>query len=119
MSRFAGRGLEKFWFAFCVPVTLLLDLQSIYPTSWLASTPLPAFFQWSIALARDPILGGAISGSREFAWLRTYFFLEGGFQLPCFVLGAVGLWRNDKRVYLDMGVKLVKIVDQAQVRRSI
>nr|XP_031862314.1 uncharacterized protein CI109_002279 [Kwoniella shandongensis]KAA5529386.1 hypothetical protein CI109_002279 [Kwoniella shandongensis] len=175
MSRFAGRGLEKFWFAFCVlhiPVTLLLDLQSIYPTSWLASTPLPAFFQWSIALARDPILGGAISGSREFAWLRTYFFLEGGFQLPCFVLGAVGLWRNDKRVYplllaygastattlipclgalftanpkpaftttewvtllseyipflliplgiaVDMGVKLVKIVDQAQVRRSI
>ncbi|OCF54450.1 hypothetical protein L486_07998 [Kwoniella mangroviensis CBS 10435] len=102
MSRFAGRGLDKLWFWFCalhIPITLLLDLQTIYPKHWLANTPLPVLFEYSISLARDPILGGALSGSKEFNWLRYFLYLEGGFQLPCFAIGAWGLWKNDKRVY--------------------
>ncbi|WRT68949.1 uncharacterized protein IL334_005931 [Kwoniella shivajii] len=99
MSRFAGRSLDKFWFAFCVPISLLLDLQTLYPVHWLAGTPLSDLFNYSITLARDPILGGALSGSKEFDWLRYFFWLEGLFQLPCFVIGAIGLWNNDKRVY--------------------
>ncbi|WWC64141.1 uncharacterized protein I303_106749 [Kwoniella dejecticola CBS 10117] len=99
MSRFAGRGLDGLWFWFCAPITILLDLQTIYPKHWLADTPLSSLFEWSISLARDPILGGAMSGTREFAWLRYFLYLEGFFQLPCFILGAIGLWRNDKRIY--------------------
>ncbi|WVR09147.1 hypothetical protein IAU60_006209 [Kwoniella sp. DSM 27419] len=128
MSRFAGRGLDKLWFAFCAihlvcvpmirsegdhhdhllilphclgsqPISILLDMQTLYPAHWLQGTRLQAFFHWSISLARDPILGGAISGSREFTWLRYFLYLEGFFQVPCFAIGAWGLWRNDKRVY--------------------
>ncbi|WVQ93314.1 hypothetical protein IAU59_000382 [Kwoniella sp. CBS 9459] len=172
MSRFAGRGLDKLWFAFLAPITLLLDMQTLYPAAWLEGTALQRFFHWSISLARDPILGGAMSDSREFAWLRLFLYLEGGFQLPCFAIGAWGLWKNDKRVYplilaygastattlipclgalltatpkppftsqeyltllseyipfllfplgmaIDMGIKLVKIVNVAQERKSI
>ncbi|WWC91335.1 uncharacterized protein L201_006278 [Kwoniella dendrophila CBS 6074] len=99
MSRFAGRGLDKLWFAFCGPITILLDLQTIYPKHWLADTQLSRLFEYSISLARDPILGGALSNSKEFLWLKYFLYLEGFFQLPCFIIGAWGLWYNDKRVY--------------------
>ncbi|ODO01669.1 hypothetical protein I350_06495 [Cryptococcus amylolentus CBS 6273] len=99
MSRFAGRKLDAIWFAFCVfhlPISLLLDCQSLYPPA-LVPAPLKEFLLWSAALTRDPILLGA--ARPEFGWLRSFFWLEAVFQIPCFVIGAWGLYYNDKRVY--------------------
>nr|ODN88626.1 hypothetical protein L203_02636 [Cryptococcus depauperatus CBS 7841] len=101
MSRFTGRKLDKLWFAFFafhLPISLLLDLQPIYPSS-LVPAPLKSFLLWSANLTRDPILLGAASGDPMFAWLKCFLWLEGTVQVPCFILGLWGLWNNDKRIY--------------------
>jgi len=67
----------------------------MYPKSWMAGTPFEAFHKWYIAWSRDPILTGASSGKREWDWLLSYIYLEGLFQVPCFIIGAVGLYRSE------------------------
>ncbi|KAK4687981.1 sigma intracellular receptor 2, partial [Tremellales sp. Uapishka_1] len=101
-SRFEGRPLDQIWFAFFImhiPTTLLLDVQCLYPPGLLKNTPFPAFLDWYLSFSRDPILLGAGSGLREWDWLRKFIWMEACVQLPCFIIGAIGLWRNDKRVY--------------------
>ncbi|KAL0247573.1 hypothetical protein I308_103645 [Cryptococcus tetragattii IND107] len=101
MSRFSGRSLDKLWFAFFafhLPISLLLDLQYLYPPSLLPSA-LKSFLLWSINLTRDPILLGVVNNDPTFGWLKCFSWLEAGFQVPCFVVGLWGLWNNDKRVY--------------------
>ncbi|WVQ75387.1 hypothetical protein IAR50_005007 [Cryptococcus sp. DSM 104548] len=99
MSRLSGRKLDSVWFAFCIfhlPISILLDCQSLYPPS-LVPAFLRKFMLWSAAMTRDPIL---LSADRpEFGWLRCFFWLEAFFQIPCFAIGAWGLWNDDKRVY--------------------
>lgn len=73
-------------------------MQPLYPASLLANTPLPAFLQWWLSISRDPILLGAFGGKREWHWLSCFLALEGGVQLPCFILGAWGLWRSESAV---------------------
>ncbi|OWZ40959.1 hypothetical protein LQV05_004788 [Cryptococcus neoformans] len=101
MSRFSGRSLDKLWFAFFafhLPISILLDLQYLYPPSLIPSS-LKSFMLWSINLTRDPILLGAVNNDPTFGWLKCFSWLEAGFQVPCFVAGLWGLWNNDKRVY--------------------
>ncbi|WVQ81176.1 hypothetical protein IAT38_003298 [Cryptococcus sp. DSM 104549] len=101
MSRFAGRRLDQLWFWFFImhiPTTLLIDLQALYPPS-IVPAPLSSFANWSIELTRDPVLGGVFSKDPSFGWLKCFMGVEGFFQLPVFVLGAWGLWHNDKRIY--------------------
>ena len=73
------------------PITLCLDAQSIFPTS-LVPTPLKQFNDWYKLWSRDPIINGAGTGSREWAWLDVFLHAEVGVQVPCFVLGAYWLW---------------------------
>jgi len=101
-SPFAGRKLDQIWFWFCVihiPITLLVDLQALYPPWLIASTPLPGFMKWYLAYSRDPVVAGAMKGGVENAWLVTFFWIEAVFQIPTFVVSAIGLRNNDKRVY--------------------
>ncbi|RSH95337.1 hypothetical protein EHS25_000424 [Saitozyma podzolica] len=175
MSQFAGRRLEQVWFWFFVihiPITLTLDIQSLYPPSLLAGTPFPAFMRWYINFSRDPILLGAMSSNPAWDWLKCFLKMEAFVQLPSFFIGAYGLYKNDKRVYplilaygastattlvptlnalltdkstpplstmelanllgsyipfllfplgmaLDMGVKLIKLVQVAEGRKSV
>jgi len=80
-------------------ISILLDLQHLYPPSWFKGTPLPGFSKWYLEWSRDPVLVGATYGGREWDWLRSFVYLEGAFQVPCHLAGIWGLWRNDKRVY--------------------
>ncbi|EIW67144.1 hypothetical protein M231_07109 [Tremella mesenterica] len=98
-GRFAGRPMDRVWFIFCVVVTLTLDCTHLYPPALIAKTPLPRFQKWYIAWSRDPIVTGATGTAAEWGWLRTFVWMELLFQVPCFLIGAVGLYRNDKRVY--------------------
>ena len=77
------------------PTSLLVDLQGLYPPSLLADTPLPAFLEWYIGFSKDPILIGARGVDPAWGWIRSFIALEGAFEVPCFVLGAVGLWRSE------------------------
>ncbi|KAL1406070.1 hypothetical protein Q8F55_007753 [Vanrija albida] len=100
MSRFQGRTLDRIWFIFLVahiPTTLFIDLQVFYPAWLLEHTPFPAVLDWYVSLSRDPILLGVVSGADEWAWLRTFFWLEALLQLPSFVVGAIGLWNGTCR----------------------
>ncbi|WOO83455.1 Sigma intracellular receptor 2 [Vanrija pseudolonga] len=94
MSRFQGRTLDLIWFIFLVPTTLFIDLQVFYPAWLLEATPFPAVLDWYVSRSRDPILLGVVSGRDEWAWLRTFFWLEALFQLPSFIIGAIGLWNT-------------------------
>lgn len=101
MSRFQNRPLDLFYFIFFIwhiPISLCVDFQSIYPPfilSKLASTPLPAFIQWYIRWSRDPIIIGAMNGGWEWDWIRGFMWVEALFQMPCWIIGAWGLWRGE------------------------
>jgi len=84
-----------------IPVTLLIDCQAIWPKQIVPKT-LQALPPWYVGMSGDPILGGVmgINGNESaFAWLRSFIYLEALFQLPVFVLGARGLWRDSPGVY--------------------
>jgi hypothetical protein len=57
--------------------------------------------EWYISFSRDPILIGARGTDPAWGWIRSFIVLEGVFQVPCFILGAIGLWNSDKRVYRE------------------
>jgi hypothetical protein len=100
MSRFTNRPMDLFYFIFFIwhiPISLCVDFQSIYPPfimQYLASTPLPAFIEWYKVWSRDPIIIGASSGGWEWDWIRGFMWVEAGFQMPCWIIGAWGLWRG-------------------------
>jgi hypothetical protein len=79
-----------------IPTTLCIDMQPLYPSSLTQYlSPLRAVLEWYISTTRDPVLSGVLSGRWEWDWLKMFFYLEGGFQLPCFLLGAWGLWTSE------------------------
>ncbi|CAK9786822.1 unnamed protein product [Cutaneotrichosporon oleaginosum] len=101
MSRFAGRSCDRVYFLFLVshiPATLMMDAQAVYP-KWLVPGALESFGKWYIGLFRDPVMTGVLTRDGSMDFMMPFFYLEVVFQLPCFVLGAMGLWRNDKRVW--------------------
>jgi len=99
-----SRPMDLIYFIFFVthiPVTLLIDCQAIWPKQIVPKT-LQALPPWYVGMSGDPILGGVmgINGNESaFAWLRSFIYLEALFQLPVFVLGARGLWRDSPGVY--------------------
>lgn len=100
MSRFQNRPLDLTYFIFFIwhiPISLCVDFQSIYPQSILSvlsHTPLPAFLQWYMRWSRDPIIIGAYSGGWEWDWIRGFMWVEALFQMPCWIIGAWGLWNG-------------------------
>jgi hypothetical protein len=79
------------------PITLTLDIQSLYPPSLLAGTPFPAFMKWYINFSRDPILLGAMSSNPAWDWLKCFLKMEAFVQLPSFFIGAYGLYKSEQR----------------------
>ncbi|ORY31410.1 transmembrane protein 6/97 [Naematelia encephala] len=102
MGRFTGRRVDQAYFAFFIIhliASLALDLQRSYPAWLIDDTQLAAFKKWYISWSRDPVMLNAYSGDPAWLWIEPFFFLELVFQVPSFVVGAIGLWKNDKRVY--------------------
>jgi hypothetical protein len=42
---------------------------------------------------------GILGNGSELAWFKSFIYLEALFQLPVFVLGARGLWRDTPGIY--------------------
>ncbi|KAG2355139.1 hypothetical protein BDR07DRAFT_1427132 [Suillus spraguei] len=42
----------------------------------------------------------SLTHSKHFVWFKTFLAIEALFQLPVFVLGARGLWRDARSIYV-------------------
>jgi hypothetical protein len=99
-----SRPIDLFYFIFFVihiPATLLIDCQAIWPKELV-----PKFLQllppWYVGMSGDPLIGGAMgifNNESELAWFKSFLYLEALFQLPVFVIGAYGLWRDSRGIY--------------------
>jgi len=99
-----SRPIDLFYFIFFlvhIPSTLLIDCQAIWPKQFT-----PKFMQaippWYVGMSGDPLVGGAMGifkNESELAWLKSFLYLEALFQLPVFVIGARGLWRDSPSIY--------------------
>ncbi|KAI0001580.1 hypothetical protein BJV77DRAFT_968733 [Russula vinacea] len=75
-----------------IPATLLIDCQAIWPKQFLPELvqAIPPLY---VSMSGDPLIGramGILGNGSELACL---------FQLPVFVLGARGLWRDSPGIY--------------------
>lgn len=104
------------------PISLTLDLQSLYPPSLLAATPFPAFMKWYTTFSRDPIILGAMSPDPAWDWLRCFLKMEAFVQLPSFFIGAYGLYKSEQRAVLPVlanaWVELTGWADDKRVYRA-
>jgi len=98
------RPMDLVYFIFFlvhIPSTLLVDCQAIWPKQFV-----PNFVQdipiWYVGMSGDPLVGramGIIGNGSDLAWFKSFMYLEALFQLPVFVLGANGLWRDSPGIY--------------------
>ncbi|KAI0796051.1 transmembrane protein 6/97 [Abortiporus biennis] len=88
------------FFIFHIPNTILVDVQAIYPKEFVPSVlaQLPKLY---VELSGDPLIGGAngFFGNAvedSYIWFKSFLLLEIFFQLPVFILGIRGLWRDTR-----------------------
>ncbi|GBE87558.1 Transmembrane protein [Sparassis crispa] len=85
-----------------LPVSLLLDLQALYPKSLVpaAIASLPEFY---ISKSSDPLVGGVmglLGDSDRYVWFKSLLMLEAVFQVPVFIIGMRGLWKDARSIYV-------------------
>ncbi|KAN0101022.1 Transmembrane protein 6/97 [Tylopilus felleus] len=101
----SSRPIDLLYFVFFLihlPASLLLDCQSLYPPSFVPSliSRLPKMYT---QLSADPLISGAMGYTGEstsFIWFKTFLFVEAFFQVPVFVIGMIGLWKDSHSTYL-------------------
>ncbi|KAH7914599.1 transmembrane protein 6/97 [Hygrophoropsis aurantiaca] len=109
VASLTSRPLDLLYFVFFlthIPATLLLDLQSLYPTAMIPSfiRMLPKLYT---DMSSDPLVAGAMGYLGEDAmlhlvWFKTFVVVEMIFQLPTFILGLWGLWTGSRSIYVLM-----------------
>jgi hypothetical protein len=100
----SSRPMDLIYFIFFlihIPSTLLIDCQAVWPKHLF-----PKFLQdipfWYVGMSGDPLVGramGILGDGSDLAWFMSFLYLEALFQLPVFVLGAIGLWRDSPGIY--------------------
>ncbi|BGO99394.1 putative membrane protein [Rhodotorula toruloides] len=83
------------FFAVHLPATLLVDIQALFCAEALSPTWLRTPFLF--ASKDDPLLQNA--NSPLFAWFQSFIILEILLQVPVFVVGMRGLWKNTPTIY--------------------
>jgi len=61
-----------------IPATLLIDLQAIYPPTYVPY-PVKQIPAWYVAMSGDPLIGGAMGyfgDESRFAWFKPFLYLE-------------------------------------------
>ncbi|EOR01800.1 hypothetical protein E3P92_03227 [Wallemia ichthyophaga] len=104
MTSIAKRPVDLFYAVFLaihLPMTLAVDLQSLYPQH-LIPEPLKELLRFWISISNDPILQGGGSGSPLWAWARSFLALEAVGQIPIFIFGAYGLYKGSRSVQVPL-----------------
>ncbi|KAF9047200.1 hypothetical protein BDZ89DRAFT_1099290 [Hymenopellis radicata] len=95
----SSRPLDLLYFSFFImhiPASLLVDLQALlYPNTYLPSLP-----EWYTGYSADPLIRGAMLKESQLVWFNCFLYVEMIFQLPVFVIGALGLWKGSKSIYV-------------------
>ncbi|KAG7093985.1 hypothetical protein E1B28_007615 [Marasmius oreades] len=88
------------FFAFHIPISLLLDFNAIYPPKFTPAA-LTSLQMWYLEFTQDPLMVGIASGkgATELMWFHSFIYMELLFQLPTFVLGIRGLTKNSPKIY--------------------
>jgi len=115
------------FFLIHIPTTLLIDRQAIWPNLFVPKT-LRDIAHWWVNVSGDSLMGGSmgiLGNDSELAWFKSVVYLEvygpsslltlsvppsdqtppasrnycSLFQVPVFVLGARGLWRDSPGIY--------------------
>ncbi|KAH7885861.1 transmembrane protein 6/97 [Phlebopus sp. FC_14] len=101
----SSRSLDLVYFVFFLihlPASLLLDCQALYPT-WLVPGFISALPRMYTQMSGDPLINGAMGlagDSSQFVWFKCFLALEASFQVPVFVLGMRGLWKDSRSIYV-------------------
>ncbi|KAI0064001.1 hypothetical protein BV25DRAFT_1823493 [Artomyces pyxidatus] len=106
---FASRPSDLIYFLFFlmhIPATLLVDCQALYPASYVPDI-VKAIPAWYVGMSGDPLIGGVmdyLGDGPNLVWFKTFLYLEAIFQLPVFVLGARGLWKDNQGIYTLLAI---------------
>ncbi|KIL69356.1 hypothetical protein M378DRAFT_184524 [Amanita muscaria Koide BX008] len=101
-----ARPLDLLYFWFFVihlPTSLLVDAQHFYP-AWIVPSFAKSLVQTYLMMSNDPLLGSA-SGyfgpiGDKMVWFNSFVTLELLFQVPVFILGARGLYKGSRAIYV-------------------
>ncbi|KAH9053113.1 transmembrane protein 6/97 [Lactarius vividus] len=99
-----SRPIDLFYFIFFVvhiPATLLIDFQAVWPKH-LTPESLQLLPPWYVGMSGDFLVGGSmgiLGNGTGLAWFKSFLYLEALFQLPVFVIGAYGLWKDSRAIY--------------------
>ncbi|KAH9044450.1 transmembrane protein 6/97 [Lactarius pseudohatsudake] len=99
-----SRPIDLFYFIFFlvhIPATLLIDCQAIWPKHLIPES-LQLLPPWYVGMSGDFLIGGAmgiLGNGSGLAWFKSFLYLEALFQLPVFVIGAYGLWKDSRGIY--------------------
>ncbi|KAK9896919.1 hypothetical protein P389DRAFT_51166 [Cystobasidium minutum MCA 4210] len=91
------RPLDAIYFGFFLShlvFSLALDTQALFPREYFPKL-LTQSLDWFLSTTNDPLFR---NGPQP--WFRAFLWLELLFQCPVFIVGMIGLKRDDKRVWL-------------------
>ncbi|KAG0748804.1 hypothetical protein G6F57_004858 [Rhizopus arrhizus] len=94
------------WILYCyflshIPITLLLDLQAIYPPNWVPQ-PLLDITTRYIDILNDPLMN-PIKNVHMY-WFKSFVFCEAFLQLPFFFVAAYGVYHKKLWIRLPLVV---------------
>jgi len=95
--------MDLFYFVFFlvhIPATLGVDCQALLKP--YVPESMQALTHYYVGMSGDPLVGGVMGifgNGSELAWFKSFMYLEALFQLPVFVIGAHGLWRDSPGIY--------------------
>ena len=92
------------WILYCyflshIPITLLLDLQAIYPPNWVPQ-PLLDITTRYIDILNDPLMN-PIKNVHMY-WFKSFVFCEAFLQLPFFFVAAYGVYHSKLIIYTPL-----------------
>lgn len=92
------------WILYCyflshIPITLLLDLQAIYPPNWVPQ-PLLDITTRYIDILNDPLMN-PIKNVHMY-WFKSFVFCEAFLQLPFFFIAAYGVYHSKLIIYTPL-----------------
>ncbi|KAH9167929.1 transmembrane protein 6/97 [Lactarius sanguifluus] len=99
-----SRPIDLLYFIFFVvhiPATLLIDLQAVWPKHLIPES-MQFLPPWYVGMSGDFLVGGSmgiLGNGSGLAWFKSFLYLEALFQLPVFVIGAYGLWKDSRGIY--------------------
>ncbi|EPT01234.1 hypothetical protein FOMPIDRAFT_1161861 [Fomitopsis schrenkii] len=102
-----SRPLDLIYFSFFFMhtfATVVVDLQAIYPPH-LIPAPMKAIIDYYLTTYNDPLIGGVMgffgpAKAESFSWFRTFVIMEAWWQLPVFLLGMRGLYKDSRAIYV-------------------